>query len=59
MDNGKITFRSSQEAFREAIQAGRLSEDESASNYAGHYMYIWTQGSRDLFKHRDTPDYLP
>ena len=47
------------DAFDLAIAARRLSADETAPNYAGHYMYM---GTRDdgklLFKHRDTRQYL-
>lgn len=31
-----------QSIFEDAIQAGRLSRDENALNYAGNYMYMHT-----------------
>ena len=63
------TFRDAQQAFRDAIANGRLSDDPTAANYAGRYMYMHTQqqpplmgrsaAQRDLFKHIDTREYLP
>ena len=53
-----MTFRNSVDAFNDAIAAGRLSVDESAPNYAGHYMYMGTERDVDLFKHVDTRKYL-
>ena len=47
-------------AFEAAIQAGRLSNDETANNYAGHYMFMGVHGSggEALFKHIITRQYL-
>ena len=42
-----------QQAFREAIAQGRLSE-----RTAGDYMYMGTTAKGDDFKHRDTRIYL-
>ena len=53
-----MDFRDSRTAFDEAIAAGRLSADQEATNYAGHYMYMGTQNGIDLFKHIDTRQYL-
>ena len=54
-----MTFRNSVDAFNDAIAAGRLSADESAPNYAGHYMYMGTDAEGiDLFKHINTRRYL-
>lgn len=49
-----------QQAFEEAIAAGRLSTDPQAENYAGHYMYmgIANDGVRDAFKHSLTREYI-
>ena len=52
------TFKDAQQAFREAIAAGRLSDDQKALNYAGHYMYMGTYSGLDQFKHINTRQYL-
>ena len=53
-----MTFRNGQQAFEEAIQQARLSENEAAGNYAGNYMYMGTDNSgRDLFKNIETRRY--
>lgn len=41
------------QAFAKAIEAGRLSDDQAAANYAGHYMFMGYQGGtgKALFKH--------
>ena len=54
----KMTFRDSQQAFNDAIKAGRLSEVPEASNYAGRYMYMGTDATgKDLFKNIDSRQY--
>jgi hypothetical protein len=47
-------------AFGKAIEEGKLSDDEDAPNYAGHYMFMGYQGGtgKALFKHIDTRQYL-
>ena len=47
-------------AFEEAIEAGRLSTDPKAANFAGHYMYMGPtiDGQHDAFKHSLTRQYL-
>lgn len=52
------TFRDAQQAFQEAIEAGRLSTNPKAENYAGRFMYMGTYGEKDLFKHTVTRQYL-
>lgn len=53
------TFKTASLAFQEAIAKGRLSLDQSAENYAGHYMYMFTSTDGvDQFKHIDTRQYL-
>lgn len=49
-----------QAAFERAIAAGRLSDDPTRSDYAGHYMYMGptTDGKHDAFKHVFTREYL-
>lgn len=64
MEPTKPTFRDAQEAFADAIRAGRLSDKPGAQNYAGRFMYMgtWPQpngSTKDLFKHIDTRKYLP
>jgi hypothetical protein len=45
-------------AFDAAIDAGRLSADFAASNYAGRYMYMGTDADgRALFKNSLTRQY--
>ena len=53
-----MTFKDSNQAFQEAITAGRLSDIPGQSNYAGNYMYMGTEGRRDLFKNIQTREYL-
>lgn len=52
-----VTFKNPDEAFTEAIKAGRLTADTKASNYAGRYLYMGTTHGRDLFKNIDTRKY--
>lgn len=55
-----MIFKNSQEAFRLAIQQGRLSDNPASALYAGHYMYMGTQENGvDEFKNINTRDYLP
>lgn len=51
-------IKNPQEAFEQAIKAKVLSAQESAPNYAGNYMYMYTQNGRDAFKHRLTRSYV-
>ena len=47
------------QAFQKAIEAGRLSADENADNYAGLYMYMGKNSSGlDAFKNTITRDYI-
>ena len=46
-------------AFHNAIQSGRLSENNKDLNYAGDYMYMGLGlDGEDAFKHIDTRQYL-
>lgn len=59
----KIEMRDAVVAFDDAIRnAGELSVDRDAPNWAGHFMYMGTEvGEReeyDLFKHRETRQYM-
>lgn len=51
-------FKDAQQAFRDAIAAGRLSDDPKSPVYAGNYMYMGTWDGKDAFKHYDTRRYL-
>ena len=51
-------FRFPQDAFDDAIKAGRLSADPHSPLFAGNYMYMGTRDDRDTFKHIDTRAYL-
>lgn len=52
--------RQADEAFDDAIEAGRLSADEDAPNYAGNYMFMGVgRHGKDLFKHIMSREYLP
>ena len=52
------TFKDSEQAFQDAIDAGRLSAHQADTHYAGNYMYIGTWDGVDSFKHIDTRQYL-
>ncbi len=60
MNSRIVTIKhiSPREAFDNAIKEGRLSNDETAPNFAGNYMYMGTKNGRDLFKHVETRQYL-
>ncbi len=50
-----MTYRDSNQAFEDAIEAGRLSTDRALANYAGNYMYMHTDDDgRDSFKNIKT-----
>ena len=56
--NWKPTFRDPDAAFESAIRRGRLSEDERSRNYAGRYMYMFTdEHGKDMFKNCETRRY--
>ena len=52
------TFKDSDQAFQDAINAGRLSANEADHNYAGNFMYMGTWDGIDSFKHINTRKYL-
>ncbi len=56
-----IEYRNAQEAFEDAIRAGRLSADPKAQNFAGRFMYMGpsADGTKDAFKNSMTREYLP
>ncbi len=47
-------------AFEQAIEEGRLSDNELAKNYAGDFMYMGRDSNgRDMFKNINTRQYHP
>lgn len=57
--NSHITFSENpNECFKTAIAAGLLSEDKSAHNYVGNYIYMGTTNGKASFKHFETRRYL-
>lgn len=58
MTTQQPTFKDAQQAFEEAIAAGRLSANSNATNFAGNFMYMGTYGDKDQFKNIDTRQYL-
>lgn len=53
-----IPYRHPDEAFKAAISHGLLSEDESADNFAGNYMYMGDSESKAMFKNTVTRAYI-
>tara|TARA_R110002051_G_scaffold7078_1_gene33329 strand:+ start:56 stop:415 length:360 start_codon:yes stop_codon:yes gene_type:complete len=58
-EENTITLADSSQAFEKALRSGRLSYDPADSNYVNNYMYMHTEAGKDMFKHRDTRQYLP
>ena len=65
--SANIAFEDPRGCFDAAIRQGRLSEDPTAQNYAGNFMYMGTQTAslrpprqqKALFKSIATREYLP
>lgn len=53
----KICYRDHMKAFEDAINKGTLSR-EKGDNYAGDYMYMYSDDEKDYFKHIDTREYI-
>ena len=54
-----MTYKEPQQAFKDAIGKGRLSDSPRDWNYAGQFMYMGTdEAGIDLFKHSTTRRYL-
>ena len=51
-------WKDADRAFADAILSGRLSDDPSAPNYAGNYMYMGPGTGGDAFKNRLTREYI-
>ncbi len=45
-------------AFINAIDVGLLSDLPTEDNFAGHYMYMYSDNGRDYFKETLTRDYI-
>ena len=51
------TTRNPDQAFDDAIKAGQLTNNPSDNNYAGLYMYMYTDETGDHFKNINTRKY--
>lgn len=51
-------WKDAQEAFKQAIESGRLSADPNSPLYAGNYMYMGPGKGGDSFKHYNTRQYI-
>lgn len=45
-------------AFANAIERGLLTDNKSYDNYAGNYMYMYTEKEVDYFKNIVTREYI-
>ena len=52
------TFKNPDDAFDDAIKAGRLSAKETDPMFAGNWMYMGTWDGVDTFKNINTREYL-
>ena len=53
-----IHVMDSKRAFEKALESGRLTDDCTMPNWAGHYMYMGTdEEGHDLFKNIDSREY--
>lgn len=52
------TFKNPDDAFEDAISAGRLSRVASEYLFAGNWMYMGTWDGIDAFKNINTREYL-
>jgi hypothetical protein len=52
------TFKEPNKVFDEAIEKGLLSTDEKKENFAGNYMYMYSQDNKDFFKNHITREYI-
>ena len=55
---GSTTFKEPNKVFDEAIEKGLLSTDEKKENFAGNYMYMYSQDNKDFFKNHITREYI-
>ena len=54
----QMEFNDSEQAFNNAIVLGILSSDKKNECYAGNYMYMYTAGDEDYFKHIVSRGYI-
>ncbi len=52
-----MTYRNPNEAFDAAVTNGTLTANEHAWNFAGHFMYMFSDKAGDHFKHIETRRY--
>lgn len=53
-----IIFKNTQDAFEQALESNRLSHSRLADNYVHNYMYMGTKDGKDMFKNKNTREYL-
>ena len=53
----EFLYEISDQIFEEAIKQGILSDDEYAPNFAGNFMYMYTENNVHFFKHISTRAY--
>ena len=53
----KLNFIDSKKAFEDAINAGILSDDETAVDFAGNFMYMHSRDGVNYFKNIITRKY--
>ncbi|MBM5783003.1 MAG: hypothetical protein FJ368_06270 [Pelagibacterales bacterium] len=53
----KPNFINPEEAFQKAIEKGILSSNENDKDYAGNFMYMYSENGKDYFKNIITKKY--
>jgi len=53
-----MIVRDAQEAFKNAIEKGNLSTVQAWENFAGKFMYMYSDEKKDFFKNKDTRHFL-
>jgi len=53
-----MTYEDGQQAFTHAIQLKLLSNMWGRDDYAGNYMYMYSQNDQDFFKNKETRRYI-
>ena len=51
-------FRNSQEAFENALNLGKFTDDSEDDNYVGGWMYMYSLANTDYFKNINDRKYL-
>ena len=52
------SYRGSKEAFGNAMSQSYLSSNPTAPNFAGRFMYMYSNNDRDYFKNIETRLYI-